>query len=243
MFSPQKIKVAVATYTNTIPFLTGLRDSIALHAAAEFIMDYPSACAERVIRGEADLGIIPIQALLDIPNYSIVSDYCIGSDGAVDSVFIFSDVPIEQVKVLRLDMQSKTSNGLARILLKYFWRQSVDVVMAGEADAHVLIGDRTFGQKNSHAYVYDLGACWKEFTGLPFAFAVWAANKELPESFLKDFNIALGMGVSQINRVIASLPEVDNFDYDDYLRNKLNFDLTDQKRQAIDRYLELYRTL
>lgn len=240
---PDNIRIAVATYTNTLPFLKGLQTSSTISSDAELLMDYPSACAEKVIRNEADLGIIPIQALLDIPNYHIVGDYCIGSDGGVDSVFIFSKVPIEEVKVLRLDPQSKTSNGLARILFKYFWRKDVDVVLAGEADAEVLIGDRTFGQKSKHAYAYDLGACWKEFTGLPFAFAVWAANKELPTAFETEFNDALAYGLTKMDEVIAALPTVPNFDFEDYLKNKLDFRLTDAKRQAIARYLELYQTL
>lgn len=238
-----KIRIAVATYTNTLPFLKGLQASSAMSSDAELLMDYPSACAEKVIRNEADLGIIPIQALLDIPNYHIVGDYCIGSDGAVDSVFVFSKVPMEEVKVLRLDPQSKTSNGLARILFKYFWRKDVDVVLAGDADAEVLIGDRTFGQKSEHAYAYDLGACWKEFTGLPFAFAVWAANKELPAAFETEFNDAIAYGLTKMDEVIAALPVLPNFDFEDYLKNKLDFHLTDEKRLAIARYLELYQTL
>lgn len=240
---PNNIRIAVATYTNTLPFLKGLQASSDISSTAELIMDYPSACAEKVIRDEADLGIIPIQALLDIPSYHIVGDYCIGSDGAVDSVYIFSKVPISEVNVLRLDPQSKTSNGLARILFKYFWRKQVDVVLAGQADAEVLIGDRTFGQKQAHAYAYDLGACWKEFTGLPFAFAVWAANKKLPTAFETVFNEALASGLRQMDGVIAALPHVPNFDLEDYLKNKLDFNLTEGKRQAIARYLELYQTL
>ncbi|MCL7987176.1 menaquinone biosynthesis protein [Sphingobacterium sp. lm-10] len=240
---PDHIRIAVATYTNTLPFLKGLQASSDISSTAELLMDYPSACAEKVIRDEADLGIIPIQALLDIPNYHIIGDYCIGSDGAVDSVFIFSKVPIAEVNVLRLDPQSKTSNGLARILFKYFWRKDIDVVLAGQADAEVLIGDRTFGQKEAHAYAYDLGACWKEFTGLPFAFAVWAANKPLPDTFEKVFNEALASGIEHMDQVIATLPNLPNFDFADYLLKKLDFNLTDEKRQAIARYLELYQTL
>ncbi|MCL8001107.1 hypothetical protein M8994_23220, partial [Brucella sp. 21LCYQ03] len=128
-------------------------------------------------------------------------------------------------------------------LFKYFWRKDIDVVLAGQADAEVLIGDRTFGQKEAHAYAYDLGACWKEFTGLPFAFAVWAANKPLPDTFEKVFNEALASGIEHMDQVIATLPNLPNFDFADYLLKKLDFNLTDEKRQAIARYLELYQTL
>lgn len=237
-----KIRVAVATYTNTLPFLRGIQSSAVLNDA-DLMMDHPRACADLVIGGEADLGIIPIQALLDIPDYRIVSDYCIGADGAVDSVFIFSDMPIADIKVLRLDKQSKTSNGLARILLKYFWKNEVSLVYDGPADAFVLIGDRTFGQKENYPHRYDLGFYWKEYTGLPFAFAVWASNKVLPVSFCARFNSALAEGLTMIDDIVTELPANDNFDYGDYLKNKLDFRLTAKKRQAIEKYLELYQSL
>src|SRR5690606_18612029 len=96
---------------------------------------------------------------------------------------------------VRLDYQSKTSNGLARILLKHYWKRNVRIVQEGEADAYVLIGDRTFGKKYDVAFAYDLGYYWKQFTGLPFAFAVWVANKELPAVFITGFNRALANGI------------------------------------------------
>lgn len=238
-----KIRIAVATYTNTLPFLKGINESLADRQDVEIKMSYPSACAQMVIEDTADIGIIPIQALMDIPNYRIIGDYCIGSDGYVDSVFLFSSVPVEQIRTLRLDGQSKTSNGLARILLKNYWKREIEVVESDTADAFVLIGDRTFGQKDSMPYVYDLGYYWKEFTGLPFAFAVWGANKELPESFVSSFNEALSVGISRIDEVIAELPVRDDFDFRDYLTSKLDFRLTPEKRQAIQLYHQLFEEL
>jgi len=206
-------------------------------------VDYPAECARKVIQDQVDLGIIPIAALLDIPNAYIISDYCIGSEGKVDSVFIFSDKPIGEISSIRLDHQSRTSNGLARILLKYYWKREVKIVQDGQADAYVLIGDRTFGKKETVPYAYDLGYYWKEFTGLPFAFAVWVANKELPQDFVQAFNTALAYGVAHAADVIEGLPPYENFDYLTYLTHSLDFHLTDKKREAISRYLELYRSL
>lgn len=206
-------------------------------------VDYPAECARKVIKNEVDLGIIPIAALLDIPNAQIISNYCIGTEGKVDSVFIFSDKPIEHVNTIRLDKQSRTSNGLARILLRYYWKHEVQFVEDGESDAYVLIGDRTFGKKDTVPYAYDLGYYWKQFTGLPFAFAVWVANKELPQDFVEEFDRALAHGVAHATDVIEGLPLYENFDYLTYLTESLDFHLTDKKREAIARYLELYRTL
>lgn len=238
----QKVKVSAVSYTNTLPFLQGIKSSPILEKI-DLSVDYPAECARKVIEGEVDMGIIPVAALLNIPNYQIITDYCIGADGPVDSVFIFSENPIEEINILRLDVQSRTSNGLARILLKHYWKRDVEVVFEGDADAYVLIGDRTFGKKDTVNYAYDLSEYWKDFTGLPFAFAVWTSNKSLPSSFIDDFNSALADGVSHPEDVIPGLPEYDNFDYAYYLTQNLDFNLDFKKREAIQRYLELYKTL
>src|SRR5690606_9689892 len=94
----------------------------------------------------------PTAALTDLQEYHYIGDYCIGSTDYVDSVFIFSTKPIEEINTLLLDKQSRTSNGLARILLKHYWKRDVEVVTEGEADAFVLIGDRTFGKKEQVPY-------------------------------------------------------------------------------------------
>ncbi len=237
-----KVRVSAVSYTNTLPFLQGVKASSVMEMI-ELSVDYPAECARKVITNEADLGIIPVAALLKVTDPMIITDYCIGSDGAVDSVFIFSDKPIAQIKSLRLDLQSRTSNGLARILLKYYWKNEVDIVWEGDADAYVLIGDRTFGKKESVPYVYDLGHFWKELTGLPFAYAVWVANKELPGDFVARFNKALAEGVARPKDVITGLPTYPNFDYEFYLTRSLDFNLDDRKREAIAKYLELYETL
>lgn len=238
-----KIRVSAVSYTNTLPFLQGIKASQKLLDQIDLSVDVPAECARKVIQNEVDLGIIPVAALTKLPDYNIITDYCIGSDGAVDSVFIFSSKPIEEIKTLRLDNQSRTSNGLARILLKYYWKHEVEVKMEGEADAYVLIGDRTFGQKESVPYPYDLGEIWKKFTGLPFAFAVWVSNKELPADFIADFNSALKDGVSHPLDVIEGLKPYPNFDYAYYLTHNLDFNLDTKKREAIDRYLDYYKNL
>jgi len=238
----QKIKISAVSYTNTLPFLQGIKSS-PLVENIDLCVDYPSECARKVIADEVDMGIIPIAALLDIPNYEIITDFCIGANGAVDSVFIFSNKPIEEVKTLRLDLQSRTSNGLAQILLKYYWQQEVRIVTDEDADAYVLIGDRTFGKKQEVKFVYDLGQYWKEYTGLPFAFAVWVSNKVLPDAFITEFNKALAAGVAHPEEVIPGLPVIPNFDYQYYLTKNLDFNLDTPKREAIDKYLALFKSL
>ncbi|WET67415.1 menaquinone biosynthesis protein [Sphingobacterium sp.] len=239
-----KIRVSAVSYTNTYPFLNGIRKSKVMEQI-DLSVDYPSACAQKVIDDQADIGIIPTAALLSLPEYYINTDFCIGTEGAVDSVFIFANKPIDKVKTLRLDKQSRTSNGLARVLIKNYWKKDVELITdeSIEPDAYVLIGDRTFGKKNAVPYVYDLGEEWFNFTGLPFAFALWVSNKKLPDSFVKQFNEALAYGVEHATDVIAGLPEFEDFDYTKYLTQHLNFHLTDKKREAVQLYLRYLKEL
>lgn len=234
----QKIKISAVSYTNTIPFIYGIKQSPDLLEQIDLSLDIPSSCARKLIENEVDIGLVPVAALLDIPNYNIVSDYCIGSIGKVTSVFIFSKKPLEEIKTLRLDKQSRTSNNLARVLLQQHWKKQVTIVWdeSLESDAYVEIGDRTFGKDKTEPYAYDLGEIWTEFTGLPFAYAVWAANKEIPQDFLNTFNKALKLGLDNREEVLKGIPEHENIDIREYLLNSINYDLSDKKHEAIKRF-------
>lgn len=238
----EKVKISAVSYTNTLPFLYGLQHSPLIEEIS-LSLDVPSTCAHKLIHGDADLGIVPVAALPDIPHAQIVSDYCLGATGAVNSVFIYSEKPIEAVESLRLDSQSRTSNALARILLHHYWKNETVVTVKGEADAYVEIGDRTFGKQHAHPYVYDLSWHWREFTGLPFTFAVWVANKPLEASFIQAFNDALAYGLSQRDVLIDELPVRIDFDYRQYLMENIDYLYNDEKKEAVATFLKLKESL
>lgn len=233
-----KIRISAVAYTNTKPFIYGISHSELLEKI-DLSLDIPSDCAAKLINQQVDIGLIPVAAIPFVPNANIISDYCIGSVGAVNSVFIFSNLPVEEIKSVRLDSHSRTSNNLAKVLLKFYWKKEVvfttDINTA--TDAIVLIGDRTFGQKESYPFVYDMGEEWMNFTGLPFVYAAWVANKEIDPSFVKEFNEALSIGLAQRNELLNQLPVHQGFDLRDYLFNKLDFDLSAKKREALELFL------
>lgn len=237
-----KIKISAVSYTNTKPFVYGLMHS-GISDQIDLSLDIPSECAGKLINDQADIGLVPVAALTEIPNYKIISSYCIGASGAVDSVFIFSHMPIREVRSLKLDSQSRTSNNLAKVLLKNHWKIQPKFVTDDPADAFVQIGDRTFGKKGQYVYQYDLAEEWEKFTGLPFVFAVWASNKEIPESFIAGFNSALEYGLEHRKELIESIPRLHNFDVDDYLLHKIDYILDDQKIEALVKFQELIRLL
>lgn len=202
-------------------------------------LDIPSDCAIKLIDNQVDIGLVPVASLLDIPGYEIISNYCIGASGAVDSVFIFSNRPIQEISSIRMDDQSRTSNNLAKVLLKNYWKHKPEIVLEGQADAFVQIGDRTFGKKSHYAFAYDLAEEWQKFTGLPFVFAVWAANKHIPEKFQTDFNSALKYGLDHRKDVIKDLPSNGKFDINDYLLNKIDYNLDSRKLEALTLFHQL----
>ena len=231
-----KVRVSVVSYLNSQPFIYGLEQK--LENDIVLSKDIPSNCAQKVIHGEVDLGLIPVAALSDITNGHIISDYCLAADGPVNSVFLFSHKPLNEIRTIRLDKQSITSNNLCKILIMKYWKINVYFVNTyEEADAEIIIGDRTFNKINKYPFVFDLSEQWKKYTGLPFVFAVWAANKQLPESFIEKFNAALKWGLNNREELLKQLPKIEGFDAHDYLFKKISYVFDDTKRKAMNLFL------
>lgn len=239
-----KIRISAVAYTNTKPFIYGINHSDVLNQI-DLSLDIPSDCAAKLIDGTVDVSLIPVAAIPQVPDANIISDYCIGSVGAVNSVFIFSNVPVSEIRTLRLDSHSRTSNNLAKVLLKFHFKQEVSYTTDAnvQTDAIVLIGDRTFGKKGDYAFAYDMGEEWMNFTGLPFVYAAWVANKVIPEAFINEFNTALKNGLAARKELLKTLPVNPVFDLDDYLMHKLDFELTDKKREALSLFLSYIEQL
>lgn len=246
----KKIKISAVSYTNTKPFLYGLQHS-AIIDDIDLSLDMPADCAQKLIDNQVDIGLIPVAAILGLPNWEIISAYCIGAIGAVNSVFIFSNCDINEVKQVQLDPQSRTSNNLAKILLKNYWDIQPELITdasdysqsANQQTAFVQIGDRTFGKTGQYRYVYDLSEEWQKFTGLPFVFAAWIANKPIPADFIARFDTALKLGLEHRKELLIELPQRADFDLEDYLMHRLDFDLTEGKKQALHLFLDYIKAL
>ena len=244
------IRISAVSYTNTLPFMYGLQKS-AIADKIDLSVDYPALCAQKLIDDEADIGLIPVAAILSLKEAHIISDYCIGATGAVNSVFIFSNCPIEEVEVLQLDPESRSSNNLALVLLQNFWKLNPDKVWnavdyglsSDKRTAYVQIGDRTFGKSDSAAYVYDLAEEWQKFTGLAFVFAAWVSNKPLSSDFIEELNKALQYGLDHREELFKTMPMRDDFDLRDYLLHKIDYRLDDSKKQALQLFHELIKQL
>ena len=209
------------------------------------IIDYPANIAAQLLNNEIDIGLVPVAVLKEMNEYQIITDYCIGSEGEVASVCIFSEVPIEEIKVVLLDYQSRTSVALAKILMKEFWKINPIIEKANidfrekisGTTAAVVIGDRAFEQRIQSKYKYDLGEAWMSFTGLPFVFAAWVSNKQLSPQFIDNFNAANAFGLQHLEEVLQLNP-YEAFDLKAYYNHYISFDLTDKKRKGLQLFLD-----
>ena len=240
----RKIRVGIVSYLNTKPLLYGIQHSKIVQSV-ELIIDYPARIAAMLLQDEIDIGLVPVAILPKMREYFINTNYCIGCDGPVGSVCIFSDVPLDKVSHILLDYQSKTSTELARILLREYWKVSPELSDGGidfidhikGSTAGLVIGDRALEQRRISPFRYDLGEAWKALTGLPFVFAAWISNKKLDDAFVKMFDKANELGVRNIDQILIDLGH-NFFDLRQYFEKYISYQLDDAKKEGLRLFLQ-----
>jgi chorismate dehydratase len=241
----RKIRVGAVSYLNTKPLIYGFEQGM-MKDKIELIIDYPAKIAAALLNDEIDLGLVPVAILPEMKEYTIIGDHCIGSEGAVASVCLFSEVPLEQIETVLLDYQSRTSVKLAQVLMKEFWKikpviKNADLDFRSQIKnrtAAVVIGDRALEQSRISTFQYDLGLAWKEYTGLPFVFAAWISNKPMSESFIREFNTVNDYSLKHINEIVQLNP-YPSFDLKRYYNEYISYNLTDNKRAGLLEFLKL----
>lgn len=240
----RKIRIGAVSYLNTKPLIYGLERG-SIREKIELISDYPANVATKLIEGSIDIGLVPVTVFDKVPHAQIIGEYGIGCDGAVDSVAIFSEVPIEQITTIILDYQSRTSVALAQLLMREYWKKEIQWIPASNEDfkaqikkdtAAIIIGDRALQQKQHSMFMYDLGEAWKLHTGLPFVFACWIANKPINNAFIKEFNDANRLGFANLEQIVMEA-KIGFTDLYKYYTHYIKYELDDQMKKG----MELFR--
>ncbi|HEX8677929.1 MAG TPA: menaquinone biosynthesis protein [Segetibacter sp.] len=241
------IKVGAVSYLNTKPLMYAFKHGLQINGM-EIIEGYPAKIGGMLLNNEIDVGLVPVAIIPKLREHYIISDYCIGAEGAVASVCLFSEVPLEKIEKVILDYQSNTSVALARVLVENYWKLQVVFEEAKEnfrdeikgTTAAVVIGDRAFEQRKISAYKYDLAEAWIDFTGLPFVFAAWVANKKLPEDFTRRFNEANKKGLENIDAVVAE--NVSPFyDLKKYFTENISYELNEEMLKGLEKFLSFLK--
>jgi chorismate dehydratase len=244
----EKTRVSIVSYLNSKPFLYGLKNSV-ISQEIDLSLDIPSKVAVKLLFNKADVGLIPVAGLIDLDEYQIIGDYCIGSVGKVRTVVLASEVPLDEIETVLMDYQSRSSVLLTKVLAKFYWKKNFKwdntcndfqhVSIRGNT-AGIVIGDRVFEIENNFRYIYDLSEEWYNFTKLPFVFAVWAANKKVTSAFEMEFNRALTFGIENMKEIISL--EQNNYpgvDISDYFAQNISFELDSEKQKGMKKFLEL----
>lgn len=239
------IRIGCVSYLNTTPLVWGLEKA----ADLQLIYAVPARLLAMLDRGACDVAILPIIDYQRTEDLVIVPGSCIGADGHVHTVRLFSRVPIRQIRRLYADIESHTSVGLCRIVLKHVY--GIEPVFAEDVagvDAQLLIGDKVVVSPPAGCeYQLDLAEAWKNWTGLPFVFAAWMARKgvhlgDLPQRL----EIAMRQGLINVDSIVAREAAARGWPADvarDYLVRllKLEIDLrpNSPQRQAIELFHRL----
>ncbi len=246
----KKIRISAVSYLNTFPFLYGLYQDAELMKIIDLSTDYPSICANKLLNDKVDIGLVPIAILPEMKFYKIITNYCIAAENDVKSVILASDVELSEIKNIYLDFQSRTSVMLTKILAKFYWNKNFNWLRADENyiekinddTAGIIIGDRALNVLNNYKFIYDLSSEWKKFTGLPFVFATWTANKYIPNDIIDALNEAFRKGIENIDKVVSFFDEkIQKINYNafEYYNNNISYVLDDKKFIAINKYLDL----
>ncbi|MBI5858606.1 MAG: menaquinone biosynthesis protein [Sphingobacteriales bacterium] len=244
----EKIRVGIVNYLNTAPLLYGLKRP---PISEKIILtgDYPARLAEQLMNNEIDVGLVPVAVIPRLPSHFIAGNYCIGTEGEIASVALFSEVPMNEISKVYLDYQSRSSVALLKYLMKEYWGVDPELVLATDdsyrkeirgTTAGLVIGDRAFEQRKISTFIYDLGSEWKKITGLPFVFAAWVSRKELSPDFIAEFDAANAMGLEHIDEIIEQTP-FELYDLKKYYSLHLSYKLDDAKRKGMQHFLEVTR--
>src|SRR4051794_31375081 len=196
--------------------------------------DTPDRLNDALVRGDLDIGPISlVDYLRHADDLLLLPDLAVGSDGPVLSVNLVSQVPLSDLdeQKVALGSTSRTSVVLAQHYLEdalgvrpaYFTCPPDLTAMMLEASAGVLIGDAalraTYDAPRRGLTVHDLGSVWRELSGLPMVFAVWAARRDYAEQnpgLVKDVHAAFMRSrddaLAHIDEVAATAARWEVFD-------------------------------
>lgn len=261
----QTPRVSASSYSNTAPlvwsFLYGTN-----RGKYELIMDNaPARSAELLAQKRVDAALVPVIAYQLIEDLRLIPNVCVGAKSEVKSVcLVTKGEDLSNVKSVSLDISSKTSVALTKIIFREFlgfepvWKDAEPNLetMLKESDCALLIGDPalTIGDSESkvkdqkskvksHLRKFDLAKLWKSYTNFGFVFAMWMANVEKVETAEKiDFARARNEGLQHLDEIISNYESeipLARTDFRSYLTENISYSIDDSMQKGLQLYFEL----
>lgn len=240
------LRVLGVEYLNARPLWESLRDD----SRVDLSLMPPSSLARALAEGEADVGLLPVAAAATIGGLRVLRNMAIGARGRVRSVAIVAERPIHELESIALDLSSRTSVVLARLLLdrrrlkpRLFGALPADAIesIGGRVGA-LVIGDPalTIDLEERYAYRLDLAEDWFEWTRLPFVFAAWFARPDAVSRDQEDlFRVAKQKGLARTDAIAAEHAARTGLAADSlraYLTESIRYDLGDEELAGLERF-------
>jgi cyclic dehypoxanthinyl futalosine synthase len=247
----EMLRVAAVGYLNARPLYEGLDRS---PASSRVLLECasPREVARRVAEDEADIALMPVAAAATIGDLRLARGCAIGARGAVRSVVVVADRPIETLDELAVDLSSRTSVILARLVLRARNRgreprligaEPHDAIASvGGARGALVIGDPALEIEGRFAHALDLGLAWWELTRLPFVFAAWCGragalsvdDERLLEAAKRE-GLDRREAIADAHAEQTGLPPAS---LRAYLREAIRYDLGDEERRGLQRFYD-----
>ncbi|MBW6414659.1 ABC transporter substrate-binding protein [Candidatus Methylacidiphilum fumarolicum] len=224
MFYPT---IGSVPYLNAKPLIYGLNNHIVFAAPAQLSL--------LLKEGKVDVALCPLGASL-IEGWSyFVDGIGIVADGDVYSVILVNDKPLDALRTVRADFESRSSVLLLRVIFECFFGKPLRFVSAEEeADGFLLIGDKALQYRKEHPdrTVIDLGGLWKKLTGLPFVFALWTIRSgyEEKEKIKELLTQAKERGLASIEKIAQSPQEIT------YLTHFIHYEVKGKEKMGIEEF-------
>ncbi len=247
-------RISASSYSNTAPliwsFLYGQN-----HGRFELILDNaPARSAELLSQKRVDAALVPVIEYQRIEDVLFVPDVCVGAKERVRSVcLVTKGEDLKNVKTVALDVSSKTSVALTKIIFREFLdfeptyenaKPNLSEMLVA-SDCALLIGDPSLTIDENKYRKFDLAETWKSFTDFGFVFAMWMANAENAEIARRiDFAAARDEGLNHLDEIVANYETEISLDRDDfkrYLSENISYTIDDSMRGGLSLYFELAR--
>lgn len=234
----KKIKLGAVSYLNARPLLETLPFPI--------YKDVPSRLINSFNSGELDAALLSVYDIFQLPQAEVVNNIAIGCRGDVYSVILAYEGELKNIKKVRLDASSHTSNKLLKIILAEFYHLYPEYIEADHADdqdlPRLIIGDPAIVfRQQATCSILDLGGEWYHFTKLPFIFAMWCLNKKNTQKEYLSKCLILAKEEGLLQRETIAATHSDPAFALRYLTEYIRYDVGPEEQQGLDLFKVLLK--
>ena len=248
----QLLKFGIHDFLNASPLLVPLTEHSA-EKGFQVVKDSPAALADKLKAGDLDLAMIPsVEYFKLADNYRLVPYICIASRGEVGTVLLLAKKPLREISSIAVDFRSRTSVAVLKVLFPFNTNLKMHLappdleLMLTDHSAALIIGDGalTLGHLDPEIRKYDLSEEWFRQTGKTFVHAVVAVPHKVildnnQKQFIQESKLIGFKHIDEIVRAHKGAFGVDSNVLEDYLKNKIKYDLNEDAIDGLNHFRDL----